>query len=128
MAISLAKTFDSGIIVLTILPAPRTVVEVGAGWIPTSTARHHKDEENIARRILEDAISQCQRNGIRRTSSEIIYASKSIVEEIIEFSIRRKIDLIVIGTHGRGGLRKLVQGSVSSGVVTHAHCNILVVR
>lgn len=129
MAISFAKTFDSELILLTVMPSPRTVVAVSpGGWIPTSRATYNEDKENIARRLLDDAVSECRKNGIRKADSEIVHASRSIVGEIIEFAIKRKIDLIVIGTRGLGGFRKMIQGSVSSGVVTHAHCNVIVVR
>ena len=37
-------------------------------------------------------------------------------------------DLLVVGSHGRAGLAKLVLGSVASHVVTHAPCNVLVVK
>ena len=39
-----------------------------------------------------------------------------------------RIDLIALGSHGRTGLAKLLLGSVSSHVVTHAHCSVLVVK
>jgi len=37
-------------------------------------------------------------------------------------------DLVVVGSHGRSGLTKLLLGSVASHVVTHAPCNVLVVK
>jgi nucleotide-binding universal stress UspA family protein len=37
-------------------------------------------------------------------------------------------DLIVIGSHGRTGLSRLVMGSVAQAVVSHAHCSVEVVR
>ena len=42
--------------------------------------------------------------------------------------VAEKIDLIVMGTRGMGGFKKMLLGSVSSGVVTHAQCTVLVVR
>ena len=39
-----------------------------------------------------------------------------------------KVDLIIVGSHGRSGLAKILIGSVASHVVTHAHCNVLVVK
>jgi nucleotide-binding universal stress UspA family protein len=37
------------------------------------------------------------------------------------------VDLVILGTHGRGGFKRLVLGSVASEVVRHARCNVLVV-
>jgi len=49
-------------------------------------------------------------------------------EELIELARRERSDLIVVGSHGRTGLTKLVLGSVSSHVVTHAPCTVVVVK
>jgi nucleotide-binding universal stress UspA family protein len=47
---------------------------------------------------------------------------------IVEFARDRGADLIVIGTHGRTGLRRLLIGSVAELVVRNASCSVLVVR
>ena len=60
--------------------------------------------------------------------TEVIIAEESIVSEIIEFAEREHINLIIIGTRGRTGFKKLLLGSVASGVVTYAHCPVLVIR
>lgn len=60
--------------------------------------------------------------------TDVIIAEESIVKEIIEYSERENIDLIVIGTRGRTGFKKLFLGSVASGVLNFAHCPVLVVR
>jgi len=52
----------------------------------------------------------------------------STVQGIVEFASNEKVDLIVIGTRGLSGFKRLLIGSVSSGVVAHAHCPVLVVR
>ena len=39
-----------------------------------------------------------------------------------------RADLLVVGSHGRTGLEKLMLGSVSSHLVTHARCSVLVVK
>ena len=52
----------------------------------------------------------------------------SPVQAITEYAAAEKIDLIIMGTRGMGGFKKMLLGSVSNGVVTHASCDVLVVR
>ena len=40
----------------------------------------------------------------------------------------KSIDLVIIGTKGRTGLKRLLLGSVAHGIVQHAHCPVLLVR
>ena len=44
------------------------------------------------------------------------------------FADKEKMDLIVLGTRGRTGFKKLLLGSVAEGVVNHSSCPIMVVR
>jgi nucleotide-binding universal stress UspA family protein len=48
--------------------------------------------------------------------------------EILAAATASKADLIIMGTHGRTGLRRLVLGSVARNVLQHAPCSVLVVR
>lgn len=47
---------------------------------------------------------------------------------LVEEARRWKADLIVVGSHGRSGLSKLVLGSVASHVTSHAPCSVLIVK
>ena len=47
---------------------------------------------------------------------------------IIEEAKARKAELIIVGTHGRKGVRKLILGSVAEWIMTHASCDVLVTR
>ena len=47
---------------------------------------------------------------------------------LVEVAKVENIDLVVVGSHGRSGVAKLLMGSVASHVVTHAPCNVLVVK
>ena len=57
-----------------------------------------------------------------------IIASINISGGIVDFAEENNIDLIVIGTRGRSGFKKLLLGSVASHIVTYAHCHVLVVK
>ena len=49
-------------------------------------------------------------------------------ESIVEAASKMKADLIVVGSHGKGGLERMMMGSVTERVVGHADCAVLVVR
>jgi len=49
-------------------------------------------------------------------------------EALLRLVADERADLLVMGSHGRTGLSKLLLGSVSSHAVTHAHCSVLVVK
>ena len=51
-----------------------------------------------------------------------------VVEAILEVADAERIDVIVMGTHGRRGLTKLVMGSVAEAIVRRAKCPVLVVK
>ncbi len=52
----------------------------------------------------------------------------NIAGAIVDYAEENNIDLIVIGTRGRSGFKKLLLGSVASHVVTYAHCPVLLVK
>jgi nucleotide-binding universal stress UspA family protein len=49
-------------------------------------------------------------------------------QSLIDVAQSERADLIVVGSHGRSGIAKMMLGSVSSHIVTHAHCSVLVVK
>ncbi len=61
--------------------------------------------------------------------SEILYdAGKSVTGMIVEYARKNNVDLVVVGTRGLSKFRKLLVGSVASGVSSHAHCSVVVAR
>jgi len=49
-------------------------------------------------------------------------------EMIVQISKKKKADVIVMGSHGKSGLTRLLMGSVTSRVIGHAPCSVLVVK
>ena len=60
--------------------------------------------------------------------TKIILSSVKVSGIIVNFSEDAKADLIVIGTRGRSGFKRLLLGSVASDTVMYAHCPVLVVK
>jgi nucleotide-binding universal stress UspA family protein len=59
---------------------------------------------------------------------EIVVASQVSVASILGTLEKFGCDLIVIGSHGHGTLRRLLRGSLTDQVVRHARCPVLVVK
>ena len=49
-------------------------------------------------------------------------------QRILEVAAKEAADLLIVGTHGRTGLKHFFLGSVVERVIRHAHCPVLVVR
>jgi nucleotide-binding universal stress UspA family protein len=71
---------------------------------------------------------EAQSKNISQIKSEAISGSLSIVGEIANYAEENNADLIVIGSRGRTGFKKMLLGSVASGVITYAPCPVLVVK
>lgn len=63
-----------------------------------------------------------------KVKTEVVLTVISIVEAILSYAEKERIDLIVVGSKGRSGWKKLIQGSVASGISTYAHCPVLIVK
>ena len=60
--------------------------------------------------------------------TQVVVSPISVTGSIVQYAERENIDLIVVGTRGRSGFKRLLLGSTASGVVIHAHCPVMVVR
>jgi nucleotide-binding universal stress UspA family protein len=57
-----------------------------------------------------------------------IIATINIAGGIVDFAEENNIDLIVVGTRGSSGFKKLLLGSVAAHTITYAHCPVMVVK
>ena len=79
-----------------------------------------------AKKIFEQVACLAGQRDIN-IKTEVIESSCSAADALIRYAKARKIDLIVVGTKGRSGMKKVLLGSVASKVVTHAPCAVLVI-
>ena len=61
-------------------------------------------------------------------AEDFVREAESADEVIIELARKANIDLIVMGSHGRTGLKRLLMGSVTERVISSAPCPVLVVK
>ena len=122
----LAQKFDSQIILLRVLdipsPTPPTShPEVTMGW--AREVREHALQE--AQSYLQAVQSELDRQGI---ATQILLRDTSPAEDILDVAGIEGIDLIVMSSHGRGGLARWAFGSVAEKVARHSLCPVLLVR
>jgi nucleotide-binding universal stress UspA family protein len=117
LSCALARDFGAELIVCHVSPPP--IIAAGEGVIvdfPTG-----ETEEMMAR--LKDV--KPEKPGVRVTHQLLRGEPAS---EIAQLAAKAKVDLIVVGTHGRGGLSRLLMGSVAEGVMRKAPCPVVTVK
>ena len=77
------------------------------------------------RQLARDMAQQLQEAGLQATPE---YRDGDPAEEVVDVAKSSEADLVVVGTHGRSGLRRLLMGSVARNVLHHAPCSVLIAR
>jgi nucleotide-binding universal stress UspA family protein len=102
--------------------------ETFTGAITTSSLEDLNTEaKQEAEKWFNQVKSMAERSKIN-VKTEVVLTVISIVEAILSYAEKERIDLIVVGSKGRSGWKKLILGSVASGISTQAHCPILIVK
>jgi nucleotide-binding universal stress UspA family protein len=89
------------------------------------TAEHYKEDLRFHQEIAARYERQVKDLGF---TTRALVVEGDPREAIVKAARETHADLIVVGSHGRTGLSKLVMGSVASHVLAHAPCSVLVVK
>ena len=120
IAVSLAKTGGGEVVVVHATQAPAVVVENGQLHSARAVGKPPNLWEKFRTTVSDDPNV--------RVTHEVVVASRASATGILEVLERFGCDLIVIGSHGHGRLRRLFRGSLTDEGVHHAHCPVLVVK
>ena len=110
------------------------LVVMHAWYVPTTGLGDFPFPRGVAERIimqanqaLDDAAQEARAAGVTTVSSQLV---KGVAGWVIVAAVNDDpaIDLVVVATHGRTGLARVLVGSVAEYVVRHAPCPVLVVR
>ncbi len=128
VAIDLSKKHGADLFIVDVLHTPTYWVSYSPTGIPPMYMTELREHEEKEASQLMAKVKGMASSEVLEVSGEVIKDVSSVVEAITNYAADQKVDLIVIGTRGLSGFKKLLIGSVSSGVVTHAPCSVLVVR
>jgi nucleotide-binding universal stress UspA family protein len=128
-AIAIAKRHDAEMIAVNVLTSDigYAYSSPGVESPPLTIREIILLAEDEVKKWFNGIKEKADKSGIR-LRSEIIMAKRSAVSTMLDYAEEQKIDLIVVGTRGRSGIKKMLLGSVASGLVTYAACPVLVVK
>jgi nucleotide-binding universal stress UspA family protein len=130
-AIDVAKASDAELLILHVLPSPLPAPVFGeVSYIDQPTwDRLLAEAGEQAHRRLEPLLLSAREAGVQ-TAFFIVYeiGAMSTADEIVRAAIDKKVDMLVLGTHGRTGIAKFFLGSVAAQVLAAAPCPVLMVR
>ena len=92
--------------------------------VSVTSRGHNRERKAEAQAALDQALATMQAAGI---NSEALLAEGRPDQVVVETANNRQADLIVVGSHGRGGLSRLLLGSVSERIMGQAQCPVLIV-
>ena len=99
---------------------------IGPEVVEDAEAKEREHLDRQAQWLLDTQAEKIHAAGGSVTQSHLRFGKAE--EEVVALAEKLGVRLIVLGSRGRGGLRRALLGSVSDSVVRHAHCPVLVVR
>lgn len=131
-ALDLASKYNSDLFLLAIVPSKVHHGDSSGvfGMVAPSYFEEYKKE---AEKWFEEIIDHINSSEISidiksKIKSEVITTPFSTAASILNYAEERDVDLIVIGTRGKSGLKKMLLGSVATDVVTYSYCPVMVVK
>ncbi len=121
-ALDVAKKDGSKITIFTVIEGEYSAI-MGFSKINPEII---KKQQRAAKKFIYNLESEAKKSNV--SVAVKIKQGTMIIKEIINFAKSKKTDLIVIGSHGRTGLNKLILGSVANGVAQLAKCSVMVVK
>ena len=125
-ALEIAKSFGAQLYAVTVTYVPESYHLKQEDVLSQSKEIHDNSMED-AKTWLEKFNQKSKEDNIQ-LKTELISSHRPVDYVILEYAEKNNIDLIVVGTRGRSGFKKLLLGSIASSVVTYAHCPVMAVK
>jgi universal stress protein A len=123
-AVALARSHRAQLLVAHVLPLLPVMPEP---YVPPEIwDQLDRSQRAPARRQLNRLVARAKASGVRARG--ILLDIGVTHERIVRLANARRVDMIVMGTHGRSGVARAILGSVASRVLAAARCPVMTVR
>jgi nucleotide-binding universal stress UspA family protein len=128
-ALALASDQGADVLLLHVIDELAIVPPLDLAYVPANYVDTVVDEmREHGRKVLERAEKQARERGLAVRTVLADSHGRTVAHAILAQASKARADLIVLGTHGRRGLRRLVLGSDAESVLHEATCPVLLVR
>ena len=126
-AISLAALMGAELVALKVVPRyPMSYFEGGIALDPSDIARVEKQWASDGQAVVDAIRKTALAKGV--TAKAVTVKSDVVSDAILSTAKKHKCDLIVMASHGRRGIKRLLLGSETQQVLTHGSIPVLVLR
>ena len=126
-AISLAAICKAELVVIKVVPRyPQSYFEGGLALQATEVGRIEQQWAEEGQAVVDEVKNAAELQGVKTLALTV--KSDIVSDAIIATAKKHKCDLIVMASHGRKGVKRLLLGSETQQVLTHSHIPVLVLR
>jgi nucleotide-binding universal stress UspA family protein len=126
-AIELAALNGAELIAVKVTPRyPQSYFEGSLPLNPTEIAKIEKQWADDAQKTLDAIVKVAGKHGV--SAKGVVVRSDIVSDALIAAAKKHKADLIVMASHGRRGIKRLLLGSETQQVLTHTSLPVLVLR
>ena len=126
-AVEFASTVGAELVALNVVPRyPTSYFEGGITVSANEMARVEKQWAERGQALADEVEKAAENAGV--TAKAVTVRSDLVAEAIMAAAKKNKCDLIVMASHGRRGIKRLLMGSETLHVLTHSHTPVLVLR
>ncbi|MBK9440111.1 MAG: universal stress protein [Comamonadaceae bacterium] len=126
-AISLAALSGASLVAIKIVPRyPQSYFEGGLALQATEVGKIEKQWADEGQAVVDEVKKLAELEGVKTRALTV--KSDIVSDAIISAAKKHKCDLIVMASHGRKGMKRLLLGSETHQVLTHSHIPVLVLR
>lgn len=126
-AIELAASLGASLVVVHVVPDyPMSYFEGGVTISAEEVARIEKSWADRAQAMVGKVVAAAGKQGVQ--AKGVVGRGDSVAEALMAAARKHKCDLVVMASHGRRGIKRVLLGSETQHVLTHSTLPVLVLR